>query len=274
MASAPRAGPDRTGVIHIHSDYSHDGCDSLKRLHEVALERGIGFVGMTDHAEDFDRARYAEYQARCRAVSDAAARIIAGLEFRFDGFPGLHLLALDLREWIEPATPAEFVSLTRGRAGLTIVAHPILPSYDIPPEVLQGIDAIEVWNAAYNTRYFPDFRAIRLLHQARQARPGLVGTAGLDQHDCRNDRETRVILDARSNDPIAELRAGRFRNRGKLMGFDPGVDWSPVRIAALRGARWAFDRVERVQDRVSRAFRPPRKSDGPAEPGATGRKGR
>jgi len=260
MAARPLAGPARTGAIHMHSDYSHDGRDSLERLREVALERGIGFVGMTDHAEDFDRARYEAYQGRCRELSDARVRIIAGLEFRFGGFPGLHLLALDLREWIEPVTPAEFVSLTRGRAGFTIVAHPILPDYIIPPEVLQGIDALEVWNAAYNTRFFPDFKAINLLHRARRARPALLGTAGLDQHDARNDRETRVILDAESEDPIAELKAGRFRNRGKTMGFDPAVRWSPLRMAALSGARWVFDRAERVQERVGRAIRSRRKS--------------
>jgi hypothetical protein len=247
MAARPLNDFARTGIIHVHSDYSHDGCDTLERLGEVSHERGIGFVGLTDHAEDFNQARYQEYQARCREYAGKGTRLVAGLEFRFAGFPGLHLLALDLREWIEPANPGEFMAMTRGRAGFTIVAHPVLPDYVIPPDVLAGIDAIEVWNAAYNTRYFPDFRAIRLLHRARKQRPALVGTAGLDQHDCRNDRETRVILDRASDEPIAELRAGRFRNLGRTMGFDPAVAWSPLRIAALSSARWVFDRVERTQ---------------------------
>jgi hypothetical protein len=255
MAARPLNDIARTGIIHVHSDYSHDGCDTLERLGEVSHERGIGFVGLTDHAEDFNQARYQEYQARCREYAGKGTRLVAGLEFRFAGFPGLHLLALDLREWIEPANPGEFMAMTRGRAGFTIVAHPVLPDYVIPPDVLAGIDAIEVWNAAYNTRYFPDFRAIRLLHRARKQRPALVGTAGLDQHDCRNDRETRVILDRESDDPIAELRAGRFQNRGRTMDFDPAVAWSPLRIAALSSARWVFDRMERVQERVGRALR-------------------
>lgn len=259
MASRPLADSVRTGIIHVHSDYSHDGCDTLERLREVSRERGIGFVGMTDHAEDFDRERYAEYQARCHAATDDSVRIIAGLEFRFAGFPGLHLLALDLKEWIEPKTPAEFVTFSRGRAGFTIVAHPVLPAYVIPPDVLEAIDALEVWNAAYNTRFFPDFKAIRLLHRARRSRPSLMGTAGLDQHDCRNDRETRVILHQTSADPIAELKAGRFRNRGRTMEFGPSVPWSPLRIAALSGARWVFDRVERAQERLGYALRSRRK---------------
>jgi hypothetical protein len=255
MASRPLTDPARTGIIHVHSDYSHDGCDTLEHLGEVSHERGIGFIGLTDHAEDFNRARYEVYRSRCGAYRRPGVRLVPGLEFRFAGFPGLHLLALDLREWIEPATPSEFLALARGRAGFTIVAHPVLPDYRIPPEVVAGIDAIEVWNAAYNTRYFPDFRAIRLLRRARRERPGLVGTAGLDQHDCRNDRETRVILDRPSEDPIAELKAGRFRNRGRTMGFDPAVGWSPLRLAALSSARWVFDGVERLQERLGRAAR-------------------
>ena len=43
----------RPGIVHVHSDYSHDGHDSLEHLHAVCAKRGIGFVGLTDHAEDF-----------------------------------------------------------------------------------------------------------------------------------------------------------------------------------------------------------------------------
>jgi hypothetical protein len=246
----PRGG--MIGIVHVHSDYSHDGRDTLETLYQFARDRRIGFVGMTDHAEDFDRDRFEQYRAHCLRLSDATVKIIPGLEFRFGGFPGLHLLALGLSEWIEPATPADFIRFTRDTAEFTIVAHPILPMYQIPPDVLAGIDAIEVWNAAYNTRYFPDPRAIRLLHQARQSRAAVVGTAGLDQHDSRNDRETRVILSEDTDNPLASLKAGRFSNRGRTMGFDSVVSWSPLRLTALAAARWMFDRFERIQERGAR----------------------
>lgn len=249
------AAAETTGVIHMHSDYSHDGRDSLEVLYKFARGRGVGFVGMTDHAEDFDRARYDTYRQHCERVSDETVQVIAGLEFRFAGYPGLHLLALGLSEWIEPTTPAEFALLTRGRAAFTIVAHPILPEYAIPPEVVTSIDAIEVWNAAYNTRFFPDPKAIRLLHQCRRTNPALVGTAGLDQHDSRNDRETRVIILGNADDPLAALKAGRFVNRGRTMSFDSAVSWSPLRLYGVALARWAFDRAERVQERIGRALK-------------------
>ncbi|HEX5436692.1 MAG TPA: PHP domain-containing protein [Gemmatimonadaceae bacterium] len=238
--------------MHVHSDYSHDGKDSLERLREVALQRGIGFIGLTDHAEDFDAERFSKYTAHCAALSDDTVYLVPGLEFRFAGYTGLHLLALGLSRWIEPRTPAEFIEQTRGAVELTMVAHPILAQYQVPDPVLDGINAIEVWNAGYNTRYLPDPRAIRLLHRLRRRRPSVVGVAGLDQHDSRNDRETRVIV-AGDGHPLAALKAGTFRNRGRTMSFDSAASIAPLRLYALYGARWTFDRVERTQERFARA---------------------
>lgn len=237
------------GVVHVHSDYSHDGQDTLERLREFALERGIAFICLTDHAEDFGPIDYPSYVEYCRSISDRRVRLIPGLEYRFVGYPGLHLLALGLHSWIAPKTPAEFVDQTHGVAGFTIVAHPVLASYQIPAEVLAGIDAIEVWNASYNTRYLPDPSAIRLLHQIRVGRPEVVGIVGLDQHDASNDRQTRVILSDRGDEePLQAIRDGRFYNLGSTMSFHPAVPWSPLRVAGLTAARWIYDGVERMQE--------------------------
>lgn len=257
MARAQETMTDssRLGVIHLHSEYSHDGRDSIAALHAFALERGIGFIGLTDHAEDFEADRYLSLQQECAAVSDSRVRIIPGLEYRFTGFSGLHLLALGLTKWIAPRSPADFIRQSRGVTGFTIAAHPVLWNYQMPEEVCAGIDAIEVWNAAYNTRYLPDPRAIRFLHQLRATRPEVVGTAGLDQHDARNDRGTRVLLDEETADPLAALRAGRFTNRGTTLRFDSHATFNALAMSGLWGARIALDLVNAVHERVMRAIR-------------------
>jgi predicted metal-dependent phosphoesterase TrpH len=252
--SANQAG-QRVGVVHVHSAYSGDGHDSLEQLRAFALERGIGFIGLTDHAEDLTPERWGEYMEHCRAVSDQHVQLFPGLEFRFEGLSGLHLLALGLTRWIEPRTPGEFIALAGEAARFTIAAHPILWDYRIPDEVRAGIDAIEVWNAAYNTRFLPDPRAIRLLHDVQRARPTVVGTAGLDQHDCRNDRETRVVVSAGASDPLLELRAGRFTNVGRTMRFGAAVRMSATEMRLLTLTRWAFDRLERAQEWLTTALR-------------------
>jgi len=248
-------GP-RVGIIHVHTAWSHDGRDSVASLHAFARARGISFVGLTDHAEDLDATAYATLRAECAAISDADVEIIAGLEYRFAGYPGLHLLALGLGDWIAPETPSEFIAATRGLARLTVAAHPRLFRYQLPPEVAAGIDAIEVWNGVYNTRYLPDPAAIGLLRGLRRGRPEVVATVGPDQHDARNDKELRIRLVPGANpDVLAAIKAGQFENQGRTMRFDPWMEWSVLRLGALRLARWGFDRVERTQERVGRWWR-------------------
>lgn len=244
----------RTGIVHVHTSYSNDCDDSLEELREFCLARGISWVALTDHAEDLTPAIFSEYLSRCAAVSDDRVNLIPGLEYRFAGFPGLHLLALGMSRWMEPKTPAEFILGARAAARMTIAAHPILFDYRLPDSVRQGIDAIEVWNATYNTRFLPDPRAVRMLLAERVRRPEIVGTVGLDQHDRRNDRETRVLIAADEPDALAALKAGRFTNRGKTMSFDSAVSLGPARLAGLTLARWLLDKAERVQHHVFSAL--------------------
>jgi PHP domain-containing protein len=243
------------GVVHVHSAFSHDGHDAIERVRETAIARGVQFVAMSDHAEDFDAERFDALVAQCHAASDGRVLILPGLEFRFAGFKGLHLLALGLRHWIAPRTPDEFAAVAPGVSGLTVVAHPGLAGYAIPPAVSMAVDAIEVWNAAYNTRYLPDPRAIGIVRDLRRGRPAVVGVAGLDQHDASNDRQTRVVLDHVSADPLGELRAGRFQNRGATLTFGADGDWSPAALTALTVARAGLDVIERTQQRWALARR-------------------
>jgi hypothetical protein len=253
--NGPESGA--VGIIHVHSTYSRDGRDTPEDIRAFACARGIRFVALTDHAEDLTPQIFERFVAHCQAVSDDQVRLLPGLEFRFAGFNGLHLLALGLSRWIVAVTPAAFMAEAPRAAALTIVAHPLLPRYRIPADVANGIDAIEVWNAAYNTRYLPDPRALRLLESIRKRRPEVVGTAGLDQHDARNDRGTRVVLFApHSDDPLGELRKGRFENRGATLRFASRAPFGPIALVGLGmlrpgrdAANWLHERLHRLRRR-------------------------
>jgi hypothetical protein len=246
------------GAVHVHSAYSRDGHDPLDRIRDRAVAAGIRFIGMTDHAEDFDAGRFAEYYEACRALSDERITLIPGLEYRFARYRGLHLLACGLDRWVEPpATLEGFAQEVADAARLTILAHPILTAYRVPGIVRDCIDAVEVWNASYNTRYLPDPRAMALLHVVQRTRPAVVGIAGLDQHDASNDRRTRVVLSHQHDlaDPLVAIREGRFRNHGQTMSFAANAELPPMIFFPLLAARTVFDRVERTQERMARAWR-------------------
>ena len=244
------------GAIHMHSDYSHDGLDSLETLREACIARNIRWVGMTDHAEDLDPDVFQEFKEHCADLSDDALTLIPGLEYRFAGFRGVHLFTVDLREWIQPRTFEDFFEQTRTTAGFTVLAHPVLCRYEVPPVVLDHIDGIEIWNTNYNTRYLPDPRAIALYHDVHSRRPEVVATVGLDQHDSRNDRGVRTLITvADLASPADALKAGRFTTVGRNATFDSRATISASAMRQLRLKRSALDIVNRAHDRVMFALR-------------------
>jgi PHP domain-containing protein len=239
------------GAIHMHSDYSHDGLDSLEALRDACISRDIRWVGMTDHAEDLDAEIFAEYRQHCAALSDSAFQFIPGLEFRFAGFRGVHLFAVGLTTWIEPRTFEDFFGMTRNTGCFTVLAHPVLCRYTAPQVVLDNVDAIEIWNTNYNTRYLPDPRAIDLFHHAHSSRPELVATVGLDQHDSRNDRGVRTLI---SMDdlaaPVTALKAGRFTTIGRNAEFDSAASIPESDMRRLRVKRSLLDAANGLHDRI------------------------
>lgn len=244
------------GAIHMHSDYSHDGLDSLEQLREVSMERGIRWIGMTDHAEDLDAEIFPEYVAHCAKLSDADFKFVPGLEFRFAGFRGVHLLAIGLTHRITPRTFEGFFAQARDAGCFTVLAHPMLCKHNVPPVVLDYIDAIEIWNTNYNTRYLADPAAIAIYHRVHAARPSVVATVGLDQHDSSNDRGVRTLLsEADLGDPVAALKAGRFKTRGWKAEFDSRATIDNAALMRMRVSRTALDAVTHVQDRVLFAAR-------------------
>jgi hypothetical protein len=239
------------GAIHMHSDYSHDGLDSLEALREACIARNIRWVGMTDHAEDLDPEIFAQFKEHCAALSDDDCKFVPGLEFRFAGYRGVHLFAVDLTEWGAPATFEEFFDFTGTAAKFTVLAHPVLCKYKVPEVVLDRIDGIEIWNTNYNTRYLADPRAIDLYRSVRARRPEVVATVGLDQHDSRNDRGVRTLIrPADVIDPAAALKAGRFCTIGRNASFDSQAAIDGAAMRKLRAQRRALDVVNRVHDRV------------------------
>jgi hypothetical protein len=234
----------------VHSDFSHDGRDSLASLVQFGLDRGLDFIALSDHAEDLTAERFLEYRRQCEIVSVPMCRLIAGLEFRFAGYPGMHLMALGLRTWLEPSTPEQFVMHAPNACELTVVAHPKLCNYVLPAAVSETIDAIEVWNGTYNTRYLPDPRAIRMVHELRRRRPQVIATVGLDQHDRRNDRELRVEVEDRIPNVLEAIKRGRFTNRGRTLTLNPAAALGFGRLPLLTVARTALDTVDRVHERL------------------------
>ena len=238
-------------VMHVHTEWSHDGRDSLPAMADFAAREHLRWVFLTDHAEDFDETRFQTYTQACSDASTDNHELIAGLEFRFEGYPGLHLLALGLRQWIAPETPEDFCALAGRHAAFLIMAHPILTKYRAPEAVLGGVHAIEVWNARYNTRYLPDGRAVAFYKESQQGFPALLATAGTDQHNLLTEGKIRIVLPA-DGDPFESLRNGNYYNRGLTMRVANAPEWGQFRLALVALLRVAVERLKRWRARLDR----------------------
>lgn len=134
-------------VVHLHTHYSHDSNRSPAELIELAAQRCVDCVAVTDHDEIAGAFEAADI---ARTLTAGRVRVIIGEEISTsDG----HLLGLFLKNRIEPGLPAIVTAQRiRQQGGLVFVPHPFATLAgdalgDTVNDLLPWIDAVEVCNA-------------------------------------------------------------------------------------------------------------------------------
>lgn len=156
-------------VFHVHTDHSDDGNRSVGQLLEIARDRGIGCLTITDH-DTISGAR----EMAAHAGSDL--NVIIGEEISTTAG---HLIGLFLREEIEPGmSPRDTALAIRQQGGLVVIPHPYNWMFGCGlcgrvEDVVDLTDAVEVCNAQ-NFWSVPNLRAESLA--ARYDLPRVVGT--------------------------------------------------------------------------------------------------
>lgn len=230
------------GLFHLHSDYSNDGKLSLEQLREESVGRKMSFIVVTDHAEDFDSEKLRRYLAHCRRLTDRDFIVVPGLEFNVDRKREVHILVIGAEALFSAEGPKDIMEKVAARASgaLVVLAHPSRNGHYLPPYWESRISGMEIWNAAYDSRYLPDHRAINLFHHLTKRNRRLVGFGGLDLHDRSGFRELILSMDQPSGteaELLLHLRKGRFRIRGPFTGIDSVPDWGFAKMAFLHLGR-------------------------------------
>lgn len=243
---------DMEGLFHVHSNYSSDGRLSLEQLREECVKRNLQFVVVTDHAEDFSQGMVNKFVDHCNEVSDKGFWIIPGLEFVIDKERQVHLLVVGIDESsseIGPANILESVQEAKNNT-LAVVAHLSRSDHYIPPEYEKKIHGIEIWNAAYDSRYLPDHKAINLFWNLKKKNLQLVGFGGLDLHDNSGFRglSLRVAKTCRNPQELVFcLKKGNFEIHGPYMRLSStprmGIFWI-LMIGAGRSFLMAVDNLQ------------------------------
>lgn len=194
--------------LHVHSEASFDGRDSVDLILEQAQAVGLDGIAITDHdtiAASLDAVeRAAEY--------DLLA--IPGMEVSTaDG----HVLSLGIEDKIPAGLPfGTTIERIRDLGGLAVVPHPYQESRsgvlaNISKKELRTADAIEVYNSRLLTG--------RSNRQARRfaQRTDLPMTAGSDAHVCEMVGQAVTNVDPPELTVAAvleEIRAGRSTVEG------------------------------------------------------------
>jgi hypothetical protein len=166
-------------ALHIHSTYS-DGEYSPAELKRVFVAEGCAIVGITDHAESFDKAKLADYIGECAALSGDRFTFLCGLEYRCE--QGMHILAYGVTAMAQTRDPQEVIRHIEEHGGLAVIAHPQDSAFPLIESfrVLPG--GIETWNTKYDGRYAPRPKTFELLRRLRARRPGMTAFYGQDLH--------------------------------------------------------------------------------------------
>jgi glycosyltransferase involved in cell wall biosynthesis len=162
--------------LHMHTSHSHDSATPVETLLARARERGLGAIAVTDHNE-IDGA----LEAREQAERDGTGLKVIVAEEVKTAEQG-EVIGLFIDEKIERGmTLKETIAEIRRQGGLVYVPHPFdrmhaVPDYADLLEVVEDIDAIEVFNAKVAYAGFNE-EAARFAAKYR-----IVAGAGSDSH--------------------------------------------------------------------------------------------
>jgi hypothetical protein len=242
--------PPARGLFHVHTTHSFDGESSVGELVNFCKENRFDFVCVTDHADLMDEESVRRFGRDCDAHSGNGVKIIPGLEYAFPQDEGVHLLCVGIRQPVREKRIGRAVDEVRRMGGLSIVAHPSRNGYRIPEEIVSAIDGIEVWNAAYDSRFLPDTGSLELWMSVRKRNPGVMAYTGQDMHNIRGFREVYLELHRElpsgEYDLIEQLREGCFRGKGRYTSVRAGAVPSTGKLFALRMGRFFLGQADRL----------------------------
>ncbi len=248
-----------TGVVHIHTEVSHDGHGGLEEMSARLRADGIDFCVLTDHFEDLDADSFGEYLAEIRQVNLRRETVfVPGVEAEIKGF---HVLLLPVASYDEVRDVVDQTDLAGRGPRLKILAHPAKHDLAAVTELLRenAFDGVEIWNQHSDGNYLPPLEFLDDLVEALPADMSCV-VFGSDVHDIRH-RISNLVLIPRGEELtptliLDRLRQGRFLNFNRNTALSLPGDSRPAEIAAwLAEVRQRLGRKALLVGRVKKVLR-------------------
>jgi len=236
-------------MIHAHTTYSADGELSPHQLALIACKRGFDAVLVSDHFESLREETFANLVAACGNISECL--MVPGYERSFRGY---HILALGIDRWFDDRNILSWCDNVRSAGGITAVAHPVRYNHVIPTDIVEAVDAIEVWNSkfVYDGELGPNPRSYRLLGKHRYP------LCSQDLHGLRHASPVGVRFAnncANAAEIISCLQRGEYRMTNGIVSY--GSDLSKASDQVLRAFHMTRRQAVKSAIRLRRWMRTP-----------------
>jgi hypothetical protein len=207
-------------MVHTHTTFSGDGELHPQILANLAKSRGFDAVLVSDHFESLRPQTFDQLVRICNAITNCL--MVPGYERSFRGY---HVLALGVEDWINDSDIKSWAARVGTAGGITAIAHPCRYDHDIPADILDSCDAVEVWNSkfGYDGAFGPNPKAYRLLEGKR------FPLCSQDLHGVRHASAVGIQINKKcstGSEILDYLRRGEYRMTNGVLSF--GHHLSPI----------------------------------------------
>lgn len=185
------------GVFHVHSNFSHDGCDSLEVIAENLYRRGFRFCFITDHFEDFDENSFKLYISTIEKINKSKFFVfIPGMEI---GYKDVHILLAPVNDFYKLKESIKNNSFNMFL--LRVVAHPSKYSLESLLIALRdlNLNGIEIWNQKADGSFLPPLDVLNKFKDYEFSSSLFVRFFGLDLHNIKLPINNVIRLDINEN---------------------------------------------------------------------------
>jgi len=155
------------GLLHVHSDFSYDGKNSIKELKNWGKTQGLNFIILTEHDNDFDDVKFKTYYNECVIQSSEDLIFIPGIEYSFGSQRHIHINVFGVEELIKTNNTLNdiprFLTDVAAKGGLSVLNHPKSVVKEIQHIDFSALFGVELWNTKSDFLYSPDPRTNKFI---------------------------------------------------------------------------------------------------------------
>lgn len=239
------------GILHIHSNFSYDGENSVFEWASFLEYKKYSFVCFTEHDDDFDQHKMIRLIKACEEVSTPTFCAIPGLEFRCSD--RVHILGIGVTEYCRIDDPIKAAGFIREAGGLSVIAHPRGYEKNITKVLLEIVDGIEIWNGSKDGRFFPRADIVQFYQKCREVNSSLIGIGGSDTHNINSffQLDTYVKHNSVLRNNLNIFKAGDIKKiSGKYYAINCKEINAMLTTIRLKILSFLYDNLKFLKDRA------------------------